>query len=117
MIDTLEARLNEEILPLAYIAFDDEKAIGMCSLRDGDGSESSPWLSSLCVAESHRRRGIGKLLINVVKTKAYKMGFRKIYLRTFDPQLVAWYKKIAWEEMREYQMIEGKKSVFMVAQL
>ena len=117
MQNKLKTRLNEESLPLTYIALDDDKAVGMCTLRDGEGSELFPWLGGLCVTESHRKRGIGKLLINVVKTKAYKMGFRKLYLRTLDPKLVDWYGQIGWEEMKESEEIDGKKVIFMVTNL
>lgn len=95
--------LNKEALPLTYLAFDGEVPIGMCSLRSDDGIKSKffPWLGSLCVEESHRRRGVGKLLVQVVKEKAHKMGFKKLYLFTFAQEVANWYKNIGWKEVEK----------------
>jgi len=99
----LKSHLNQDILPLTYVALDDDKAIGMASLRSDDGitSDLFPWLGSLCVSEGHRKRGVGKLLIDLVKIKARKMGFKKLYLSTFDEKLIPWYKNLGWMELEK----------------
>jgi len=115
----LETHLNQDILPLAYVALDDDIAIGMCSLRIDDGSSRNqlyPWLGSLCVKENYRKRGIGKLLIDVVKSKAYKMGFRKLYLSALDKKTAEWYSKIGWNEV-DRDIIDGKKATIMMIPL
>jgi len=92
--------LNKDALPLTYIALDGEKIVGMCSLRSDDGLQSKyvPWLGSLCVEEAYRKRGIGKLLVQMTKEKAHKMGFHKLYLFTFEQEIADWYTRDGWKE-------------------
>ncbi len=115
-IDRLKEHLNEESLPLTYIAIHDSTPIGMASLRMDDGLDRYdlfPWLGSLCVAENYRKRGIGKLLIQVIKSRAFKMGFRKLYLSTFDESVAGWYKRNEWIQMPDEAMYDGKKVILM----
>lgn len=95
--------LNKDALPLTYVAFDGEEPVGMCSLRSDDGPKTSlmPWLASLCIREDYRKRGIGKLLTQVVKEKAHKMGFSKLYLFTFEEEVMHWYLNDGWEKVEE----------------
>jgi len=95
--------LNKDALPLAYIAFDVGDVIGMCTLRSYDGLKSKylPWLGSLCVDESYRKRGIGKLLVQMAKEKSRKMGFSKLYLFTFEQEIADWYKRNGWTKTED----------------
>lgn len=95
--------MNKDGLPLTYIALDGEEVVGMCSLRSSDGLKSKylPWLASLCVEESYRKRGIGKLLTKLIQEKAHKMGFKKLYLFTFEQELVDWYISDGWEKIED----------------
>ncbi|MGV2431925.1 MAG UNVERIFIED_CONTAM: GNAT family N-acetyltransferase [Rickettsiaceae bacterium] len=103
----LQSHINRDILPMAFIAMDDAKPIGMCALRIDDGAnkpELMPWLGSLCLSEQYKEKGIGKLLIKVTKSQAFKMGFKKLYLSTFDPDLVTWYEKLGWSKIDKSQI-------------
>ena len=107
--------LNKDALPLSYLAFDGEIPIGMSSLRSDDGllnSKLFPWLGSLCVKENYRKRGIGKLLVQIIKEKAHKMGFRKIYLFTFEQKVADWYADIGWKEI-EKSTFQDKPVIIM----
>ena len=92
--------LNKDSLPLTYIALDGEKVIGTCSLRSDDGiAKYSPCLGSLCVDQVYRKRGIGKLLARMIKAKAHKMGFQKLYLLTYEQEIANWYSHDGWHEI------------------
>ena len=95
--------LNRDALPLMYIALDGEEVVGMCSLKTDDSLDSGyfPWLSSLAVEESYRKRGIGKLLMKVICDKARSMGFQKVYLFTLELELVTWYEGNGWTKIEE----------------
>ena len=95
--------LNRDALPLTYIALDGEEVVGMCSLRSYDGIKSKylPWLGSLCVDEAYRKRGIGKLLVQMAKEKAHKMGFHKLYLFTFEQEIADWYERDGWTKTED----------------
>jgi N-acetylglutamate synthase-like GNAT family acetyltransferase len=114
--ENLKTHLNEDILPLSYVAIDDNTSIGMCCLRMDDGisrHDLFPWLGSLCVTEAYRKRGIGKLLVTTIKIKAYKMGFKKLYLFTFDQNIADWYAKNGWKQMPDQAFIDSKKVILM----
>ena len=97
----LHERLNSDILPIAFVALDGNKPVGMCSLRKNDGirPDLAPWLASLVVSTAYRKRGIGKQLIAAVQQKAAAMEFKKIYLFTFDPVTAEWYSGMGWKEI------------------
>ena len=102
-----QEHLNEDKLPLTFIAFHDEKPIGMCSLRDNDGirPDLMPWLGSLVVDPAYQKQGIAKKLIDAIKIKAIQLGFQELYLFAFDPALPKYYEKLGWEiiDMDKFQ--------------
>jgi N-acetylglutamate synthase-like GNAT family acetyltransferase len=87
-------------------------------MDDGIGRHDLfPWLASLCVTEPYRRRGIGKLLVTTTKLKAYKMGFKKLYLLTFDQITADWYASNGWKQMPDEASMDGKKVILMQIEL
>lgn len=94
-----QEHLNEDKLPLTFVAFHDEKPVGMCSLRVNDGirPDLMPWLGSLVVDPGYQKQGIAKELINAIKAKAIQLGFKKLYLFAFDPTLPQYYEQLGWE--------------------
>lgn len=96
-----QEHLNENKLPLTFVAFCDGKPVGMCSLRDNDGirPDLAPWLGSLVVHSDYQREGIALKLINAIKQKAKQLGFNQLYLFTFDPTLPNYYAGLRWGKM------------------
>ena len=93
--------LNDQTLPLTFVAFHDDTPIGMCSLRENDGirSDLMPWLGSLVVAQSYQKQGIAKKLMTVTQQKAGELGFKKLYLFAFDPTIPNYYATHGWEKI------------------
>ena len=93
--------LNEDKLPLAFVALENNKLVGMCCLRVNDGirEELKPWLGSLIVDQSYQNRGIGQQLMDTVKMQAKHMGYNVLYLQTFDKTLPQYYQRHGWREI------------------
>lgn len=98
----LSTHLNKDCLPFTLIALDQDKPIGMASLRaqeENVGSELSPWLGGLVVNPNYRKQGIGETLIEAIKQKAREFNYAELFLLTFDPTLPGWYSRLGWEEI------------------
>ena len=95
--------LNDNTLPITFVAHDGNKPVGMCSLRENDGirPDLTPWLASLVVHPSYQKHGIAKLLIDVIKQKADELGFEKLYLFAFDQTIPFYYEKLGWYRISE----------------
>jgi GNAT superfamily N-acetyltransferase len=87
---------NIDRLPLALIALDGFKLIGMCSLRETEGvrSDLTPWLGSLYVVPSYRKQNIGQALVEAIKQIAKSMGYETLYLATVEPDLNPYFTPI-----------------------
>lgn len=93
--------LNEEVLPITFVAFDGNKLVGGVSLRENDGIRPDlvPWLGSLVVDAAYQKKGIGRMLINAIRQKAIEMHFEKLYLFAFDPTLPAYYARFGFNKI------------------
>ncbi len=109
----LKDHLNENRLPLAFIALVGSEPVGLCCLRENDGirPDLAPWLGSLFVKPAYRGQRIGEQLIDVVKRKARKLGYLELYLLAFDQTLPAWYEKLGWELLGEDYLFGHRVSV------
>ncbi|MBP9777617.1 MAG: GNAT family N-acetyltransferase [Rickettsiaceae bacterium] len=98
-IESLNNHLNENQLPLTFVAFDNRTPVGMCSLRvdDGLGSKLTPWLGSLVVSSEYQKQGIAKKLINITKERAKSLGFKKLYLFALDETIPQYYQSLGWD--------------------
>lgn len=96
-----QEHLNEHCLPLTYVAFKGKIPIGMCSLRENDSIRPDllPWLGSLVVDPDYQKQGVAKLLINAIKEKAIQLGFKKLYLFSFDPTITDYYERLGWQKI------------------
>ncbi|MCE2993531.1 MAG: GNAT family N-acetyltransferase [Alphaproteobacteria bacterium] len=101
MIERFADHLNDQILPITFVALDDGKPVGMCSLRQSDSirPELAPCLGSLVVDPKYQKQGLGKRLIDTVTKKAKDIGFEKLYLFTFDPIIAEYYKSLGWKKI------------------
>jgi predicted N-acetyltransferase YhbS len=93
--------LNENIMPLTFIALDNDTPVGMCSLRENDGIRPDliPWLGSLVVDPAFQKQSIGKMLMDMTKQKARTFGFETLYLFAFDLTIPNYYERLGWEKI------------------
>lgn len=108
--------LNDDKLPLTLVAFDNDKPVGMCSLRENDGIQPDlkPWLGSLVVDKSHQGQGVARVLIDETKTRAKGMGFDKLYLFAFDPTLPDYYQRHGWKIIGMDEFKDHAVTVMMI---
>jgi len=97
---------NYELLPLTFVAFDNNQPVGMASLRENDGiqPDRAPWLGSLVVDPAYRKQKIGEQLIEAVKRRASLLGYPKLYLLAFDQTIPAWYERLGWKSIGTDQL-------------
>lgn len=90
--------IHSTTLPLALVAFENEKPIGIASLQSecGLSSDLTPWLGSLVIDASHQKQGIGSLLVYAIKEKTRDLGYTNLYLFTFDTALIDYYHKLGF---------------------
>jgi GNAT superfamily N-acetyltransferase len=93
--------LNDQVLPITFVALDADLPLGMCSLRENDGirPDLTPWLGSLVVDPKYQKQGIGKMLADITLLKAKELGFEKLYLFAFDPTIPEYYERLGWKKI------------------
>jgi GNAT superfamily N-acetyltransferase len=72
-VSKLQAHMNRDTLPIAWVAHSDTQVFGTAALRpyDLEGREDlTPWLGGVYVLPPFRRRGIGTALCRTVERKA-----------------------------------------------
>ena len=70
------------------------------------------YVSTLFVKESYRGQGIGTRLMNLLETRAKKLGANIIRLDSFSWQGGCFYEKIGYEKVGEYSSEEDGFSEF-----
>ena len=96
-IRKLQAHMNRDELPIAWVAHADGQLFGTAALRVHDLEERedlTPWLGGVFVGSDFRRRGIGAALCASVEDAARSRGVQTLYLFTLDKQ--AWYARLGW---------------------
>jgi len=97
-IAEMQEDLQGKAIPTTFVAEDNGELLGSaCILADDMSShpELSPWLASVYVAEQHRNKGIGSVLIKRVMQHAQESGVKRLYLYT--PDQAQLYAKLGWK--------------------
>jgi GNAT superfamily N-acetyltransferase len=97
-IEKLNAHMNRDQLPIAWVAHANGQLLGTAALRvhDLEGREDlTPWLAGVFVAPQFRRCGVGAALCATVEEAAHSQGIKTLYLFTLDKQ--QWYSLQGWE--------------------
>lgn len=97
-VEELRESAVKEGLPLTLVAVEDDEIVGTISLAEDDLAtrpEFSPWLSTVYVDSSVRRRGIGSRLVQRVEEVAADQGVDELFLYT--PDQAPLYEKLGWE--------------------
>jgi N-acetylglutamate synthase-like GNAT family acetyltransferase len=69
----------------------------------------SPWLASVYVPPSHRRRGFGAALCQRTVHEARRLGYERIYL--FTPDKADFYNALGWKEIEQAKYRNQKVTV------
>lgn len=97
----IQSAMNEDILPLTFVAMDGTKSVGMAALRSNDTTVTSfgktPCLSGVCVAKNYQNKGIGKLLVDTIKSESFRLGFKELWRSALNQDVADWYSNMGWE--------------------
>jgi len=117
-IDRYKSRLNTQKMPLTLVAKSIEgELLGAASLVEHDmtiNTEYSPWLSGVMVKEEHRKKKIGRQLVQTIELYASQLGFEHLYLFTFDRE--HFYQYLGYERLKT-DFYLGMDVVLMAKQL
>ncbi len=99
-----EKLYHEELtqdFPLTFIALYSGVAVGSCTLllKDSFRTELGPWIGDLVVDSAFQKQGIGKRLLEKAVLEAKNLGFKKVYLFTFDSNIPKYYEKFGWQNI------------------
>jgi GNAT superfamily N-acetyltransferase len=76
------SRLNEDTLPISFLAYVDEVPVGTVALLAESVTTHqhlSPWLGGLFVHPEYRHQGVGLKLVRAGLEKARVLGFDSVY--------------------------------------
>lgn len=113
----LVEHLNQNEMPMAFVALLNDKAVGMACLRETDGIRPgiTPWLGSLVVHPEYRGQKVGEALINTVKDQARNLGHQILYLLAFDPTIPAWYARLGWRHIGDDELFGHRVTVMSIS--
>jgi len=98
----LEGSLNRDKIPFTFVMQNDSVPVATASVVECDMEtrrEYSPWLASVYVHESERKKGLGKEVVAEAMKRAYGLGYREIYL--FTPSQEKWYRKMGYDTISQ----------------
>lgn len=109
----LRRHLDSDRLPLTLVAMEGPEPVGSADLVQEelpDHADLGPWLSCVFVAPAHRRRGIGSSLTRAAEARAGELGFRSLYLCTWNRE--GFYRRLGWSVVRSFEA-HGTRAVIM----
>jgi GNAT superfamily N-acetyltransferase len=99
LIHSFTTRLNNDNIPITFVALKDDMPVGVISLKKQldpvflDFPDNSIWMGSLQVIPEERNQGLGQELLKFAKTIAKQLGYEKLYFYTSNPANIKWYLK------------------------
>jgi GNAT superfamily N-acetyltransferase len=116
-IDHLDNVASGKLIPSLYVTELGDVAVGTASIVECDlplRSQYTPWLASVYVPSSHRRRGIASELVRYVEKVAASNGIEQLFL--FTPDAQALYRSLGWQALEELDY-RGETITIMARQL
>lgn len=99
MIRAFTTRLNDDKIPLTFVALKNDILIGTISLKKetasefSDFPENSVWIGSFHILPAERNQGLGHELLQLAQTIARQFGHENLYFYTSNSANVNWYLK------------------------
>lgn len=91
-----------------FAAISQGKIVGFCTFLEQDyypENRYSPWISSIFVDESARRRRLSGQMVEAVIAHARKMGFRRVYIPS---DMLGFYEAYGFEKIDTRVNYEGE---------
>ena len=108
-LEAIERSLTNNQREVVFLAFDAKKLIGFCCaqiLQSVSYSDPYAEMTELFVAETYRRQGIGRQLIQVVENECGKRGVKHFHLDTERNNIIAQtlYRSCGYVDSGQVQM-------------
>jgi len=113
-----KGRLNNNQLPLTFVALKSSKPVAVTSLKSEEAPELSDlqdgscWQGSLHVIPKERNQGLGVEMIKFQATVAKRLGYETIRLYISNPEKARWYSEQG-AEMIEIRPFRGHSITIM----
>jgi GNAT superfamily N-acetyltransferase len=91
-VDEILSNRNDKLIVVLGL-INDNNLIGFISLLKTDGNERidlTPWYGTMYIKEEFRGNGYSKLLNNAILDESKRLGYNKVYLKTY---LINYYEK------------------------
>jgi predicted N-acetyltransferase YhbS len=101
--EKLRRRSGKGAIPTTFVGFIEGELVGSASLVENDlpsRRDLFPWLASVYVHPSRRRKGIGSQLVERVVTQTEALGHPRLYLITPDQE--SFYRRMGWILMARF---------------
>ncbi|RMF09823.1 MAG: N-acetyltransferase [Candidatus Neomarinimicrobiota bacterium] len=112
-VQALQERLDVGRIPFTLAAVRGHTPLGCASVVEHDipgRPDLSPCVASVFVHPSYRKQGVGSALMERVTTQAFRLGYERLYLFTWDQERL--YRSLGWETM-ETAPYRGDRIVIM----
>jgi predicted N-acetyltransferase YhbS len=103
-ITRLRERTENDTIPLAFVALEDDQPVGTISLVPHDMEirmNLTPWIASVFVKSDARNRGIGSQLMHFAEEEFRRLGFTTIFL--FTPNKQRMYARLGWQQIEDVE--------------
>lgn len=110
-------RLNDDKLPIAFVALKDNAPVGVVSLKDKSDPElsefpkNSLWLGSLIA----KVEGVDEELLKTVSAMGKRLKFEEMYFYLSNPDLVPWYVERGAEVVDKRSLRNHKVTILKMA--
>lgn len=93
--------LNHQDETTSFVALHDEIPVGFCTfkLKEEFRPDLGPWLADVVVDSKYQKQGIGKMLVDIAVLRAKELGFKKLYLFSFDTTIPEYYERLGWKKI------------------
>lgn len=105
--------LEGKTIPATYLAEVDGQVVGSASLVESDMPERpelTPWLASVFVAPTARKKGAGRAVVLKIMEHARAAGIKTLYLYTPDRE--HFYRHMGWQTI-EHLVYHGANVTLM----
>lgn len=96
-----ESRIDDDVNP-SFVAIDDGRVVGSSGVHTH--SEFGPTIGML-IAKTHRRRGVGRAMMDALDAWAREQAVRALHLMVFphNTSAIAFYRETGWIEVERFE--------------
>ena len=108
---------DNNFTPVCLIALLDKELVGSIELIKDDlpnYNEYNPWIASLYVKPTYRKKNIGKQLVQKLIKKAQTQNIKNLYLWTKN-QHIQFYEKLGWKSIEQLYYCDNLINIMILS--